>query len=220
MRMRPSDSNSNNRAEKCANQEKWFAGRFNPISGSGAMSEVEELSVVIYSVSFFPRVILSFFHSTLRKFRTIIDSNNLSDASSRSVKKTNNAIKSITINDRIVLSARWIPISWSLRYARSWVKSLLRQTWLHRRYECLRYFPDYPMPPADTLRHFRERKAHIAASLSTVFFFFFFNGCTSRGVYGGGFRPFSKTRKPDGSVDPGCARPRNGDSRVYTRVYI
>lgn len=135
----------------------------------------------------------------------------------RSVKKTNNAIKSITFNDRIVLSARWIPISWSLRYARSWVKSLLRQTRLHRRYECLRYFSDYAMPPADTLRHFREREAHIAASLSTVFFF---NECTSRGVYGGGFRPFSKTRKPDAARSIPGALGHGMEIREFIRVCI
>lgn len=54
-----------------------------------------------------------------------------------------------------------------------------------------------PMPLANALRHFRQRKAHTTTSLSTVFFFFF-NRCTSRGVYGGGFRPFSKTESQVG----------------------
>jgi len=47
------------------------------------------------------------------------------------------------------------------------------------------------MPLANALRHFRKRKPpHPRESIDS---FFFFNGCTSRGVYGGGFRPFSKT---------------------------
>lgn len=170
--MRSSDSESNNRAEKCANQEKWLAGCFNPISGSGAKSR-NYPSLFTFSVLFFPRVMLSFFHCILRKISNIIDCNNLSDTGS--VKKTNNAIKSITLNDRIVLSARWIPISWSLRYARSWVKSLLRQTRLHRRYECPRYFRRLLDAPGRSPSTFSQAESpHCRKSIDSFFVFVFF----------------------------------------------
>lgn len=70
MRMHPSDSDSNNRAEKCANQEKWLAGCFNPISGSGAKSR-NYPSLFTFSVSFFRALYFHFFRSILRKFQTL-----------------------------------------------------------------------------------------------------------------------------------------------------
>lgn len=77
-----------------------------------AMDEADELSAVIYLVSrFFPARYISIFHSfesqkvlqTLSSFAVI--------TSVRSVEESNNTIKPIPSNDRIAVSARWIPIS-------------------------------------------------------------------------------------------------------------
>lgn len=106
MRTRPSDSDSNNRAEKCANREKWLAGCFNPISGSGAKSR--NYRYLRFPSPFFRALYFRvFFVGILRKFQTL-SIVTIYQTLAR-VKKTNNAIKSITLNDRIVLSARWIP---------------------------------------------------------------------------------------------------------------
>jgi len=190
MRMRPSDSDSNNRAEKCANQEKWLSQGALILSPEAVRSRGIIRRYLRFPSLFSARYIFIFsWHS--QKISNIIDCNNLSDTSS--VKKTNNAIKSITLNDRIVLSARWIPISWSLRYVRSWVKSLLRQTRLHRRYECLPYFRwllDAPGRYPSTFS--RAESPHCRKSIDSFLFSFFFNECTSAVFAGAAFDPFRK----------------------------
>lgn len=66
---------------------------------------------------------------------------------------------------------------------------------------CMRYFPDYPMPPADTLRHFRERKVHIAASLSTIFFLTTVHPAVFTGA---AFDPFRKLESLTARSIPGA----------------
>lgn len=164
---------------------------------------------------FFPRVTFPFsIVPNLGKFF-----GSYSFTSARSAEESNNATKPIPSNDRIAVSARWIPISWSLRYARSWVKSLSRQTRLHRRYECPQYFPDYSRNRCLWRMPF-DIFANGKPILPRLNFFLTYIPRCLRGR-GRGRAAFDPFRKPKAwrSVDPGrTTRPRNGDSNLYVRV--
>lgn len=131
----------------------------------------------------------------------------------------NNATKPISLNDRIVVSARWIAISWSLRYARSWVKSLLRQTRLHVSIWMPSVFPREPDAPGGCPSTFsRAASSHHRESIYIIFFFFPMDISRARSVYGGvAFDPF---RKPKIWRPLDSERTRNGDSSLHVCVWM